>query len=370
MKTKHTAYVVDGMPALDMSGKAFSFYEFWPTWAMYAPVTVMWLWLAIRYRSLTLPLIANPGIALSGMVGARKSDLLKQASEDSQQWVLPWIVHTVNESSIESQVILLQRVMTQRQIDFPAVGKPDIGCRGAGVKLLVNRQALHDYLLGYPKGASLLIQKLSIWEPEAGVFYVRYPNTAHGRIISLALKYSPYVIGDGLHTLRELIEMDPRAGQVKHLYMERFRDQLETIIEKDSPFRLVFSVSHCRGAIFRDGSAYITEMLRQRLDYILSGIPEFHYGRLDIKFKSLESLRRGADLEIIEINGASSESLHIWDRRTVFVDAVKALLDQYRYLFEVGYINRRRGYKPPGLKALITAWRTEKILTKYYPAND
>lgn len=365
-----SVHVARGMPPLDMSGKSLSFYEFWPAWLMYAPVVILWLWLAMRHRSLTLPLIANPGISLSGLVGARKSDLLRQASENSRQWILPWIAYRVGMNDIEHQANVLERLMRRHHIDYPVVGKPDIGCRGAGVKLLRDSQALRAYLRSYPRDANLLIQKLASYEPEAGVFYVRYPDSKRGTITSLALKYSPYVVGDGQSTLRELIEADPRAGRVKHLYTERFRDQLDTIIEKDHPFRLVFSVSHCRGAVFRDGAAYITEALRQRLDYILSGFPEFHYGRLDIKFKSLESLRLGTDLEIVEINGASSESLHIWDRQTPFISALKTLLRQYKQLFDIGRLNRARGYRPPGLAELLRAWRREKTLIVQYPAND
>ena len=47
------------MPALDNSGRTTSFFEFWPILLMYLPVAIQWLLLAARYRSLSLPSIAD-----------------------------------------------------------------------------------------------------------------------------------------------------------------------------------------------------------------------------------------------------------------------------------------------------------------------
>lgn len=44
-------------------------WEFWPGWMFYPPVVIYCLWLAIKYRRLTLPTAANPGIVSGGIVG-------------------------------------------------------------------------------------------------------------------------------------------------------------------------------------------------------------------------------------------------------------------------------------------------------------
>ncbi len=75
----------EGMPPLEVSENVTSFFEFWPAWAMYTPVILQWLILSARYRSLSLPLIANPSIPLSGMVGESKSDILELASDSSSK---------------------------------------------------------------------------------------------------------------------------------------------------------------------------------------------------------------------------------------------------------------------------------------------
>ena len=214
------------------------------------------------------------------------------------------------------------------------------------------------------------MQRLADWEPEAGIFYVRQPGDEVGRIVSLALKYSPYLVGDGIRSLRGLIAADPRASRVSHLYLDRFRDRLDEVPAAGERIRLVFSISHCRGAIFRNGAALITPELSARINEFMRGVPEFHYGRLDVKFSDTGSLMRGESLQIVEINAASSESLHIWDREAGLFDAFTTLLQQYRTLFEIGAANRRRGYRAPPLAELLRRWRLERRLVRQYPATD
>ena len=362
-------YSTPGMPPLEQTEKALSAFEFWPIWLVYLPVIFQWLALAIRYRSLSLPLIANPEIPLSGMVGFSKSDVLAAAAPKSQATILPFITHRVSGDQ-NAQLANIHQQLQRHQLILPLVGKPDIGCRGAGVCLLENEQKLAKYLQSYPEGSTFMLQKLANWEPEAGVFYVRQPGANNGKIISLALKYSPYLVGDGTSTLSELLADDERAGQLQSLYKDRHKAIWNKVIPNGKPYKLVFSASHCRGAIFRDGGQYISEALTKQLDKILSGLPEFHYGRLDIKFRDTDSLMRGEHLEIVEINGASSEALHIWDSRAKLREAWRVLLDQYNTLFHIGHQNRCRGYHTPGITVLWRAWRYERKLAKHYPQTD
>tara|TARA_S200000501_G_C20179652_1_gene463795 strand:- start:80 stop:271 length:192 start_codon:yes stop_codon:yes gene_type:complete len=44
--------------------------------------------LSVRYRSLSLPLISNPAIPLSGVVGAAKTAAFDAAGETLRQWIL------------------------------------------------------------------------------------------------------------------------------------------------------------------------------------------------------------------------------------------------------------------------------------------
>ncbi|MEZ5527338.1 MAG: D-alanine--D-alanine ligase [Gammaproteobacteria bacterium] len=349
--------------------RSTSLFEFWPTWLMYLPVALQWLLLSLRYRSLTLPLIANPDIPLAGMVGGSKDLLMSQAGGACREALLPWVLHTVNDMPVAAQARSLIEQNAEAGIALPFVCKPDMGCRGAGVKLVRSEAQLQQVLQAYPEGAGLVCQKLASFEPEAGIFYVRHPGEP-GHIASLTLKHTPCVIGDGHSTLRELVSRDPRAGKLLHLYQSRNQEAWEQIIPAQQVHKLLFSASHCRGAVFEDARHLITQDLSRAINTIMADLPNFHYGRLDVKFRDIPSLQAGQELQIVEINGASSESIHIWDRHARLGEAIATLLWQYRTLFRIGAYHRAQGRRTPGIRTLISHWLLERRLTRYYPETD
>jgi len=337
---------------------------------MYFPVVLQWIVLSVRYRSMTLPFLANPSLHLSGMVGMAKTDLMNQATGKAAEAILPWIKFDVNKQDPQNQTQHCIDMAAEHGITMPFASKPDIGCRGVGVKLVETAEQMEQIIASYPVGATLLCQKLASYEAEAGIFYVKNPQTGQCDIPSMTIKTLPRVVGDGVHTLGQLIEQDPRAGKLKFLYEARHESGWDRIPEDGEAVRLVFSASHSKGAIFTDARAHVTPALTKAIDEIMQGLPNFYYGRLDVKFKDLESLKKGRTLEVVEINGASSESIHIWDKDTKFKDAIKALLWQYQTLFRIGAHHRKHGRTPPTLKEFFQSWRIERNLTRHYPLTD
>ncbi len=84
--------------------------------------------------------------------------------------------------------------------------------------------------------------------------------------------------------------------------------------------------------------------LRHRLNAICGQIPEFYFGRLDIRYRSLELLEAGKDFSIIEVNGAGSEPTHMYDPRHSLFFAWKEIVRHWIILFKISRANRRRGY--------------------------
>lgn len=359
-----------GMPRLDPDAPPLSSFEFWPAWAFYAPI---WAWvamLAVRHRSIRLPLIANPGFPASGLVGEEKSRIFLRVRGEGSRLIPKWIAVKGGGSSIASQVVAVNAALQRNRLNFPMVAKPDIGCRGAGVRPIHDDDALGRYLSDFPEGETLILQQMVDVAGEAGVFYVREPGARYGRIISLTLKYFPHVVGDGKRSLRELILADPRAGRIADIYFKRFPEDLGKVMPLGQSRRLVFSGSHSKGAIFKNGNAWITEAMRERFDAIADGIEGFHFGRFDIRFADFEAFRAGRDFSIIEINGAGAESTHIWDSSTGLFQAWSALLLQFRLLFHIGAINRKRGFKPDGWRMFVRRWLRERRLRDLYPSTE
>lgn len=331
----------------------------------YAP---LWPWLGalmVRY-GLSAPLAANPGLPASGLVGESKSDVFAALHGREQATLARWIVEERHgDPALQARAI--EARMATAGIAYPVVAKPDIGCRGAGVRPARNRRELIDYLEQFPLGRRLIVQQMVEAEGEAGVFYVRRPGERQGRIISLTLKYFPHVVGDGRSTVEELILADPRATRVPDLYLPRLADRLREVPAAGEPIRLVFAGNHCRGAIFRSGNDLINDTLTRRFDHIADDIDGFHFGRFDIRFADWRAMLRGEDFTIVEFNGAGAESTHIWDSRTRLLDAWRDLARQYHLLFEIGAANRRLGHKAESLRQLWRRWRHEKNAVGSYP---
>lgn len=359
-----------GMPVLDPPKRVISPFEFLPTWFFYTPVLIQSAALSCWHRDWALPLLANPGIKLSGMVGESKHDIFTAVGEQTKAWILPFITVSKSAVSLDEQVDNVLVELTRASLSYPLVAKPDLGCRGVGVKLVQDQQQLYQYIQSFPNKGRFLLQQKSRYRAEAGVFYVRQPEERCGKIISLTLKYSPLVVGDGVSTLKALIERCPRAGKLKHLYLPRHTEDLDRVLGLGEEFQLAFAGSHSRGAIFRSGNAFITEALEKALDGVLADFPGFCYGRLDIKFEDINLLMRGESFDILEINGASSEAAHIWDSDTPLREIFATLLKQYRLLYQIGAKHKQQGLQSPSLSVLMQAWREEKRLTKLYPMTD
>ncbi len=337
-------------------------FEFWPGWLFYAPVVAQWLWLGLRYGDMSLPTAANPSIETGGLCGESKLAILDLAGPEAQAWIAPY-------ASFHAGVDDTAHIAERSGLGWPAVLKPDIGCNGAGVRLVHDAAALQAAAAAFPHGTRLLLQRYAAGPGEAGVFYIRYPGEA-GRVTSLTLKVQPSVTGDGRSTLEALVRADPRAGLVPHLYLPRLAARLAEVPAAGEAVPLVFTGNHCKGAIFHDGAGSITPALTRQVDAIARAIPGFHFGRIDVRYGSEAALRLGQGFTIIEVNGAGSEATHIWDARCTLRQAYAAQFSHYRAAWEIGRINRAKGHRPSGLRAMYRLWRLQRRVMASYPSND
>lgn len=361
-----------GMPPIDVSGPALSFFEFWPQQLFYAPMILYWLWLTLKHGGhFALPTAANPTFPMGGWIGESKEAVLSNAGDHARGFIAPYISF-VREASVPLDHAIRAATHQARTMGFtfPLVAKPDKGCRGAGVRRVRNESELADYVARFPAGERIILQALVDHEAEAGVFYIRKPGEAQGQIFSLTLKYFPYVYGDGSSTLGELIACDRRAGTLKDIYLPRHAGRQNQVLAPGEPYRIAFAGSHSRGTIFRDGNRYITEPMRRAFDGIAKDIDGFYFGRFDVRFSSIEELQQGRNFTILECNGAGAEATHIWDRKTSLAAAYHVLMRQYSLLWEIGAKNVRRGARPARLIDLFRAWRNEVDLWSRYPMTE
>lgn len=182
-------------------------WEFWPGWLFYSPVVIYYLWLALKYRGAMLPTAANPGIFSGGMVGESKMATLSNLMNTSPEFTAE--AELLAGSTPDERLASLREIRARRNIPYPFILKPDLGQRGAGIKLVRNESQVTDYLK--QTDAALLVQRFAEGPQELGVFYHRFPGEPRGQIFSITEKIFPVVTGDGKSTVAELVWRDPRA---------------------------------------------------------------------------------------------------------------------------------------------------------------
>ncbi|KXV62238.1 ATP-grasp domain-containing protein [Acetobacter orleanensis] len=353
-------------PTRRKSGSPLSSFEFWPGWAFYTPVVIYWILQGIRYGDFSTPTAANPRIETGGLCCESKSSILDMAGSVASRWIAPYT--TILTGTDDTHRAL--DALAEKGLSVPVVVKPDIGCNGTGVKLARTKADLTAALAAFPRGIKLVLQRLISYRHEAGLFYIRHPDSPRGEISSLTYKDIPMLVGDGRSSVLDLLKQDPRTSLLLHIYTPRLQSRLNEVLPRGKTLDLVFAGNHCKGAIFRNGAADITPTLVNRLDEIMQDIPDFHFGRVDVKFESVEALRQGEKFEIIEINGVGSEATHIWDSSTTLREAYAAQFHHYGETFRIGAKKKKEGWKSSGLWHGVRLWRRQKRLLASYPMND
>ena len=354
-------------PKTIASSRQCSVLERMPKWLVCIPLTVQWLWLALRYQSLTLPTIANPGITAGGLVGEGKLEYFENMGPIALAATAPYCAVSTHKRHTGAE---LYDIMLRSELSFPVIAKPDMGLCGHGVRLIDNYSELLAYVSAFPANETVVLQQYLPQEGEAGIFYSRDPNAGAGRIIGLALRYFPRVVGDGQRTIAELIAADPRAQRLLTSPRHEASYNPDAVPAAQEVVRLATIGSTRVGGLYGDGHLHITAQLTRAIDTIARDMPAFYFGRFDVRFDTLSDLASGRGFSIMEINGAGSEAIQAWDPDTSVWAAFRIIFKKQRIVFAIGNAMRAKGFKPLGVLALAQLnQRQNRLITQYPPSN-
>lgn len=318
-----------GRALLRSSWRRLVRFEYWPSWALYAPIVLYTAWLALRHKSLRVVLAANPGMPLGGLVGESKGAIL-HALEPSGR-VPPTVTLPAAADAAERRE--RARLFRLRHgLGLPLVLKPDVGQRGQGVVVVRTEEEL-EAALAAPAGELLL--QAHVPGLEFGLFYVRHPDWARGRLVSLTAKHLPSVLGDGHASVEELLFADPRQRGMLPFFLHSLGARLAHVPAEGERFPIGDLGTHCRGAVFLDAAHLWSEELELALDRTSRTFEGFHLGRYDVRAPSAEALMRG-EFTVLELNGLTSEPTHIYDPRHSVWHAWRTLARQWKLAFEIG----------------------------------
>lgn len=341
-------------------------WEFWPAWMFYPPVGIYCAWLALKYRGLSVVTAANPGIFSGGLVGESKMETLKELLLSSPEFTAE--AELIVGDTLAARLRSLDEIRARLGMDFPFILKPDVGQRGAGVKLIRSAEQAEAYLR--QTAAPLIAQRYAPGPLEAGIFYYRFPHEASGHIFAITEKLFPALVGDGKSSVSELIWSDPRARFVADKYLQRFSDRKAEVLALGEALKLVEAGNHAQGSIFRDGMRLCAPELESRIDDISQKLSGFFIGRYDVRYSSEEDLRAGIGFKIIELNGAASEATSVYDARNSIFAAYRTLFQQWDLVFAIGAANRKRGCASTKLSLVWQKWREYSRMAATYPAAD
>ena len=341
-------------------------FERLPKWLNLVPMVAQWLWLGIRHGSVTLPSSANPHITAGGLVGDTKSEYFNGMGPLARSKVADFVmIRPQGAASLPSALIAIH----EANLDFPVVAKPDLGWCGFGVRRIDDETALRGYLSLYPRDAGLMLQRYLAESGEAGLFYIRHPEQSSGRLLGILLRHYPQVVGDGVSTIAQLVETDVRLHRTTRNADHQCSVEPSEVPAAGEVVRMSLIASTRVGGRYEDGSEHATAALTEAVDAIARDMPEFHVGRFDVRYQTLDHLRRG-EFTIMEVNGAGSEAVHAWDPKYSIPDVYRIVFAKQRLLFALAAANRARGHKPVGVVALARHYLHQQRLIRQYPPSN
>ena len=283
-----------------------------PLGLFHLPLILTWIAFAVRYRSLTLPTVANPCRRTGGLWGEAKSDCFLEVAASERRWVADFVSVTRSRAArtLYADLDRTREALRTGGLAFPLIAKPDIG-RHAACRI-ADTAELREYLRHFPGGEKLILQRLVPHAGKAAVLYARLPGASRGRLLSLTLRT------DG---------------------------------------------------VCRDGRRHITPALEARLDAVARSMREFHCGRFDLRFASIDALERGEDFVIVEICGLGGVLDRAWDPAMPLLEMYRRMIDRQRIMFLIGEKNRARGFEPVGCADVVRSMVRQTQLSRRYPAS-
>ena len=307
-------------------------WEYWPFGIIRAPLFIYWVWLSLKARSLFFFSASNPGILMGGMFGESKFEVLEKVPEECRAKAILIRV----PASVEAILIRIR----ENGFEFPLIFKPDLGERGWLVKRINHEDEVKDYLSQIK--VDFLIQEFVELPLEFGVFYVRYPKQASGKVISVVGKEMLTVEGDGKKTLKELIFGKARAKLQWETLQVTLRGRLEEVLPMSHKLELVSIGNHCLGTKFLNCNHLITEGLSNSFDRISKQVDGFYFGRYDLRVASLEDLENGS-IKVVELNGCGAEPAHIYEPGFSLWEAQKVLFQHWKHIYRISAENHAQG---------------------------
>ncbi|HEX9512546.1 MAG TPA: hypothetical protein VF939_18770 [Puia sp.] len=308
-------------------------WEYWPFHIVYFPIYPVWVWYCIKARSFFFFGASNPTIRNGGFLMESKKEIYDLIPDRYKPLTLFFAVNTSLNKVISS--------IRNHDLKYPLIIKPDIGMQGKAVIKVYNERELSHAVSRFT--VNYIIQPFIPYPKEMGIFYVHYPEDKKGRITGIVEKEFLKVIGDGVSSIEQLLNQDPRYILQIPALRKSMAAMMHTVPGKDEELVLVPYGNHVRGSLFLDHTEKNNSKLELLIDKACQLIDGFYYGRLDIRYKCFKELIEDKNWCIIELNGAGSEPTHMYDPKHSLFFAWKEIISHWGMLYKVSMQNKTNG---------------------------
>lgn len=308
-------------------------WELWPFDLIYAPVGIVWLYYSIKARSLYFFTPSNPTLIFGGFEAGGKMEMYRQLPDGSY----PKTILITPSQTVDS----LKKEINANGLDYPFVAKPDEAMQGVLFRVIETEEELIKY--HNIVGVNYIIQTFIDLPMEFSVFYIRYPGETKGKVTGFILKDYLHVTGDGKKTVEQLVNEHPKAMHRLTEMKKKHKANWSSIPKDEENYYLSVAGNHNRGAKFINLHKEIDQRLHDVFDSLNNESKNFFYGRYDLKCTSIEDLKDGKNILIIEYNGAGAEPNHIYDCGMSYGKALKVIAAHWRDMYRIGKINNKNG---------------------------
>lgn len=329
-------------------------WEYWSFNTVYGLLYPVFAWLCIRAGGKYFFSAANPSITNGGFLMEMKQDIYPLIP--AQYYPAFFFVKA------GTGVDVIEKEILAKQFSYPLIAKPAIGMQGKAVKKIMNAGEMAHYASVCT--IDYLVQQLSPYTNEVGVFYHRFPDAEQGTITGIVAKEPMKITGDGESTLYQLICEEPRYILQINALRQMHGAGMQTILEHGQEMILAPYGNHARGSKFLDWTDKADETLIRNIDAVCKQVNGFYYGRLDIMYNDWDDLCNGKNFHIIELNGAGSDPTHMYDPGHSIFFAWKEILRHWKILFSISKQNHAKGYSYMGFKEGREMFRRNNLLVK------
>ena len=326
-------------------------WEYWSFTTVYGWIYPVFALLCLRAGGKFFFTAANPTIKHGGFLMEPKQDIYPLIPKQ----YYPAFFFVKAGTAID----IIQQQIEKHQFKFPLIAKPVIGMQGKAVKKVNSIDELAHY--AEVCTVDYMVQELSPYKHEVGIFYHRIPGNAEGTVTGIVAKEPMTVVGDGVSTLYQLILEEPRYILQIDALKQMFGKDILQVLPKGDVLILAPYGNHARGSKFVDWSHKADAEFIKNIDTVCRQINGFYYGRLDVMYTDWEDLRQGKNFHIIELNGAGSDPTHMYDPKHSLFFAWKEVIRHWLILYRISKQNHAKGHPYMTIKEAREMFRSNNL---------